>query len=95
MLYSRDGNRRSGIPDGSPIPSCSLAENNGVCSYRKDSLSPYNCRSVFFAAVRQCGQEWRHQQEPDALDGTVQKLLFIETKNKKKWMFWFQVPAFQ
>ena len=64
----RGGNRRSSIPDGSPIPSCSLVGNTGVCSYRKDSLFPCNRRFVFFAAVRQSGQECRHQQDPDDPD---------------------------
>ena len=62
---------RSSIPDGSPIPSCSPVGNTGVCSYRRNILSPYNRRSVFFAAVRRCGQEYRHRQGTDASDRSV------------------------
>ena len=67
----RGGNRRNSIPDESPIPSCSQAENNGVCSCRKNSLFPCNRRSVFSAAVQQSGQECRHRQEPDGPDRSI------------------------
>ncbi|HIV95672.1 MAG TPA: peptidase, partial [Candidatus Sellimonas avistercoris] len=45
----------------SSIPSCSPAENNGVCSCRKNSRFSYNRRSVFSVAAQQSGQECRHR----------------------------------
>lgn len=70
-MICRGGNRKNSIPDESPIPSCSLAESNGVCSCRKDSRFSYNHRSVFSAAAQQSGQGCRHRQEPDGLDGSI------------------------
>ena len=97
----RGGNRRNSIPDGSPIPSCSPAENNGVCSCRKNSRFSYNRRSVFpllrsspdrSAVTGKRQKVWINQT---FLNRTIQELLMIELENKGKRIFRFEFPAFQ
>lgn len=46
----KGGHRRNSIPDESSISSCSSVENNGVCGYRKNSLSPFR-ETVFWENV--------------------------------------------
>ena len=97
----RGGNRKNSIPDGSPIPSCSQAENTGVCSYRKKRHFSYNRRSVFSllsgssyrgAITGKSQMGWIHQS---VLNRTIQELLAIEPENKGKRIFLFQLPTIQ
>ena len=80
-IYVEVVTEKNSIPDESPIPSCSLAESNGVCSCRKDSRFSYNHRSVFSAAAQQSGQGCRHQARRARWSGWINPFWIERSRN--------------
>lgn len=83
------------FPERVSISSYSWVGNNGICGYKKNSLSLYNRKCAFplmGSSTNRSDVTGKSQTvwvDQSIEDGKVQELLFIELKNKGEGLFGF------